>query len=563
MRLNRLVISGIYKNIQAGVLVFSNNNYTALVGANGSGKSNWIEAIAEVMIHLLDGITPEFDYRLILDNNKEVRYKNGELKYYQNHVEIDKNAIDMPQRLIACYSGEDPRLWDKILIKSYSKYFSNASITRMEPPKVIYLNRFHWGIALITLLCSDKEEVKTFIKQLWGDEVPLSNIKVIIKLDEDATGYKDPVFVKLLDQIKGEPDLYMSHIASFDINMTGRPNNEICCRLYYLLYALSMPVPDEKKGIHMKKAISSIELETDAGLSLTNLSEGHKKRILMMLMTKILGDEHTVYLIDEPDAHVDVGAKKDVLEVIEHAEGHAILTTHSPLMTKKMQPDSIQTVNDGFVSSDEWSKILNNLSDNQMANVENFLFTFNRKVIITEGKDDINFIRRAVEVLSLRHPHLKKMNGVASFGQNGTGGTKFFCENNLLPVINFFEKVVFLFDNDQSGREGYNALEAFINKHHLRTKVSGVLYWDDCSQAMTHDFMIEDFFPASCYQGMGDVPNYNFTGYPPYYEMKKMNEAASHIKGYIERNYNKPAFDEHVYVKFLPLLEKMIQELGL
>lgn len=52
MKLNRLVISGTYKNIQAGVLVFSNNNYTALVGANGSGKSNWIEAIAWVMTHL-------------------------------------------------------------------------------------------------------------------------------------------------------------------------------------------------------------------------------------------------------------------------------------------------------------------------------------------------------------------------------------------------------------------------------------------------------------------------------------------------------------------------------
>lgn len=52
MKLNRLVISGTYKNIQAGVLMFSNNNYTALVEAIGSGKSNWIEAIAWVMTHL-------------------------------------------------------------------------------------------------------------------------------------------------------------------------------------------------------------------------------------------------------------------------------------------------------------------------------------------------------------------------------------------------------------------------------------------------------------------------------------------------------------------------------
>ena len=43
MRINRLSIFGKYKNIQTGVLVLSDNNYTALVGANGSGKSKGTE----------------------------------------------------------------------------------------------------------------------------------------------------------------------------------------------------------------------------------------------------------------------------------------------------------------------------------------------------------------------------------------------------------------------------------------------------------------------------------------------------------------------------------------
>lgn len=564
MRINRLSIFGKYKNIQAGVLVLSDNNYTALVGANGSGKSNWIEIIASIMQHLLDNIAPDFGYRLIMDGEKEVRYKDEVLSYLQGNDGISRDDIDLPRRLVVCYSGEDLRLWDNILMKSYSQYFRSASIAQMVEPKCLYLNRYHWAIALITLLCSNNQDVQTFVEKLWGRNIQLNQIKVKIDLDPTATGYTDPVLVKLLDQIRGEETLYMSHVASFDINMAGRSNLETCRRLYYLLYALSMPVPNAEKGIGMKKKITKIELVTDDGLSLTSMSEGHKKRILIMLMTKILGDDHTVYLIDEPDAHVDVGAKKDILDLIEQAEGQVVLTTHSPLMTRNMQPESVQTVDDGFVANEEWSKILKHLSANQVANVENFLFTFNRKVIITEGKDDINFIRQAIKRLSPAHPDLNKLNNVASFGQNGTGGTKFFVENNLLPVIEYFEKVVFLFDNDESGRTGYDELNRLIRKNRpLAGKVSGILYADDYTRELGHDFIIEDFFPASCYQGKEEVPNYNFVGYPPYYEIKKMSNAASQIKGYIERHYRDEDFDANVYAKFLPLLNKLIQELGL
>ena len=520
--------------------------------------------MASILVHLLDDIAPDFGYRFIMDGEKEVSYKDGVLKYLYEGNEINKNDIDLPQRLIACYSGEDSRLWDNILIKSYSKYFRNSSITKMEEPKCLYLNRYHWAIALIALLCSEDQTVKEFVKELWGKDIPLNQIRVKISIDDYVQGYKDPVFKKLLGQIRSEENLYMSHIASFDINMAGQSNLDSCRRMYYLLYALSMPVPNERKGIGMQKAITDIKISTDDGLSLSSMSEGHKKRILIMLMTRILGDDHTVYLIDEPDAHVDVGAKKSILELIEGATGQTIITTHSPLMTSNMNPDSVQTVDDGFVRSDEWKKILNHLSADQVANVENFLFTFNRKVIITEGKDDINYIRQAIKVLAPAHPNLNKLNKVASFGQGGTGNTKFFVENNLLPVINFFEKVVFLFDNDDAGRKGYEELKTQINKNRaLAGKVSGILYADDYTREMTHDFLVEDFFPSSCYQGKEDVPNYTFTGYPPYYEMMKMNNAASQIKGYIERHYKKSDFDNKVYSKFLPLLNKIITDLGL
>ena len=52
MKLTNLFVQK-YKNIQAGQLVFPKCGYTALVGENGSGKSNWVEAVAAVIQHLL------------------------------------------------------------------------------------------------------------------------------------------------------------------------------------------------------------------------------------------------------------------------------------------------------------------------------------------------------------------------------------------------------------------------------------------------------------------------------------------------------------------------------
>ena len=46
-------------------------------------------------------------------------------------------------------------------------------------------------------------------------------------------------------------------------------------------------------------------------------------------ITQILGDENSLVLLDEPDAHTHIARKKDLLDAIETFEGQTILTTHS------------------------------------------------------------------------------------------------------------------------------------------------------------------------------------------------------------------------------------------
>lgn len=565
MKLNSLYINE-YKNIQQGVLFFSEEGYTALVGENGSGKSNWVEAVAAVCCHLLEGQEPEFHYALKLDEEKQVEYKGGEIVYKDGANVITKEEIDLPQRLIVSYSGEDHRLWEKYLLKSYAKYFGNSQMNSVDEPAVLYVNRYHWAIALITLMCSEQKEVKEFVKGLWceTEEIELRDISVVVDIDDGAKGYKDENAAQLLDTLK-QPDLSMRAIKTTNVGIEGDDDVAKCRRLYYLLYALSMPVENKDLDIKMRKAVKSIEIRNDKGLRLTNLSEGHKKRILMMLMTRILGDENTIYLLDEPDAHVDVTAKKSILDLVSTARGYALMTTHSPIMTSMMKPEAVETVIDGHASKQKWSDIVGNLADNRITAIDNFLFSFKKKVFITEGKSDIQYILQAVERLKDSNPNVKNLLKAASFCLNGAGGVDFFLEHSLLPIAEYYDKMLFLFDNDQAGKDAQKKLNEFLDSNKkLKTKIDSRLYANIYTRPINHDFLVEDYFPATCYKGKDEnIPDFNITGFPKYNEIKKMGSAEAAIKKYIADHYMEAEFDSKAYEGFLPLIEEIIKVLEL
>lgn len=561
MKVKRITLLSEYKNIQiGGTLDFSTQNYTTLVGANGSGKSNWIEVMASVMLHLLENRDPGFAYRFHLDEHTEVKWQGGNKVCTVDGNVVDFNTLDLPKKLIACYSGEDQRLWNNILMDSYARYFSATSISHVEEPAAIYVNRYQWAIAFIVLMCSQNPEVQAFVNELWNGTIPLEQIQVKIDLD-DVPGYDDPDTQKILDQIKYYDQLSMKEVQSFDVGVDLSDNVAFCKRLYYLLYALSMPVVNSKRGIQIQKAIKEIKIETSNNLSLTGLSEGHKKRILIMLMTHIIGDNDTFYLLDEPDAHVDVAAKSKILGLIEKAPGHVLMTTHSPLMTRNMKPDSVQTVKEGNVNKEEWKTVIEHLADNQFASVDNFLFTLKRRVVISEGKTDVYYIREAVRKLKGDYPELEKLTDVAFFSMGGTGETEYFLENSLEPVMSYLDKVVILFDKDGAGESGYTETLTFRSKGY-EDKIEVFKYARQYPDPEPNeDFFVEDYFSPTSYVGKPNIVGFNLNGQPPYHAMKKMAHQSSTIKKYLGNNYQQ--IDKADYVGFLLLLREIINKLGL
>ena len=169
-QLYSLNIESKYKNLSNFHLDLSEtNNYCCIIGLNGSGKSNVLEAISAIFYSLYHIATlPNGIKKYPSDFRYTISYiLNGE--YYEIHEGLlydgRKLTLDMlPKNIITSYSGEDRRLWEKYYRPIYDKHCSKiTAIQGFTPPFMLYLDRQEWEIALLTLLYSEDVDVKHFV----------------------------------------------------------------------------------------------------------------------------------------------------------------------------------------------------------------------------------------------------------------------------------------------------------------------------------------------------------------------------------------------------------------
>lgn len=543
-----------FKNIQLKTLEFADGNYTTLVGLNGSGKSNWIEAVANVFSHLYGDKKFEFDFSLLYELDGETY----EIHKLDEDVEVPSDVV-FPDRVIACYSGEDTRLWTMSFAHAYDKFFDDLLKGGNYEPEMLYLNKSSWDIALVTLLCSEDIEVKNFISLIFGVDgnMDLRKFKVKIKLNnKNIETFKDTrVKNLLLDPFLEREEYDMTAFSTWDIDDTGN-NKKKCQSLYFMLYSALMP--DALGSTRAKKAIETISISYD-GMDAASLSEGNKKQILIELATKILGTTNTLYLYDEPDAHSHISAKGDICKLIENAEGYSLISTHSPSFIAKMKPECIRPISNGEPNNKaaDLLKIVSEISSGEISYIDGALITSKRKILVVEGVYDLNYINRAKFKLSSDYDKLST--DVFSISVNGAQATKDFYGKVVRPLLTNLDRVIFLFDNDDAGRKNKDKLEEKITKDGANDKVKLLVYTNDYSKEPQHDFYIEDYFPIDSWKGYNNLES-KIKAHE-YYNFKKAKDVAGSIKGAIESHYKE--FEKQEYWEnFRPLLDELKKQFG-
>lgn len=349
LKLKSLYISN-FKNLKDFNMDFSNNNLTMLIGNNGSGKSNILEAISSIFCEIFVESKQSFAFKLVYEMKQKTiliqkQSPRTKVKYFVDNIENEKitliNNDLLPKKIISMYSGDEVRLWNDYYKKSYKMWLRNINSGKSND--MIYVDKNYWNIALFSLMLSDNNEDKEYLK----DELGISSFeKVIFKFDvSKIANSKDARLTKFIEKVN----------ENYHYQITMSLNESVIED--YKCHWSSKEIFDILNNACMAKnnrLITSIEMffnfnNEAKNLTIEDLSEGQNKKLLLKSIFDFIAFENTILLLDEPDAHLHEIAKNSLYDYLnEYSSEHyrqIIMTTHSAMLTHLAENESIKMLN--------------------------------------------------------------------------------------------------------------------------------------------------------------------------------------------------------------------------
>lgn len=462
-----------FKNIKEQTFdLSSHNGLTLLIGNNGCGKSNILECISSIFCNLYQGresFETDFtiNYKMYDGSIANIEYKNKKLLQWLTIPAKGTTGTPLyPKRIIAIYSGEEQRMWSKYYSPFYSSYIKSINRQAQDGtlPQMLYLNKLMWNIALLSLLCSEAEDNQSFVRDFLGI-TEVNKIEFTIQHDNDAE-YKDSSVLNLVGKL-AEASHYtlegFKQIVDYiDIST-----------LFIYLYIASASY---KKNSLLK----NIVITFNGGLTIKDLSEGQKKLMLVKAALEFAGTEDTLYLLDEPDAHIHIGNKIRLLDIIQQYTNnrHVILTTHSPSMAASVDIKhilSLGTDSNGFMvcADKDKCKLIADLTNNLWnLDQQNAFITSNKPItVLVEGQTDKTHIEEAYKRLQSRYPDLD----FDVFSMNSSEHIREVLIGLSCSEIKWNKKFIGIFDNDKAGK---NDISNGFEKDDNNEKIKHVKYKD-------------------------------------------------------------------------------------
>jgi predicted ATPase len=346
----------------------------ALIGQNGTGKSNLIEALITIFRDLdLDRPQAPFDYELEYSiRGHSVRIQADAARQKLPFVWVDgrqesqgflvKHAREyLPSHVFAYYSGKNERI--ETLFRPHQDRYKqllqqdNDDLVR----RLFYCRGGHSQLVLLACLLSDDPVFKKLLDNLNIESVE-SALFVLKKpyaardLDEQDIALGDPRFwyrrgtvvngfLDKLWQVAWAPVQETRLVA---IDFRRRPEKQ---ELLYLF------VPDQhklKELGELEEVRITVKKRTGHGgdVEFKQLSEGELQMLTVLGLMRITREDHCLFLLDEPDTHLNPIWKLRYFDDIENVlspregalvqgESQILITTHDPMMVGSLKREQV------------------------------------------------------------------------------------------------------------------------------------------------------------------------------------------------------------------------------
>ncbi len=464
MRIKEIKIANkAFKNLDIS-LENNTSGVMAFIGNNGSGKSNLLEAISAIFKHLYDKKEKDIPFNFSLTytisgkDAVEITKKGSSVTTEINGQAKSDPYSYLPKQIVAIYSGEEDRLWQKYYLPTYQEYIAKIGTeTYNNMPKMLYINKFYWHISLLCLLLNQfNNSEDTFCSKILGVE-KTNSIKFSFN-KANYKSYKDSIVKQFINKIDKKQEYTLKELKTI-IEQEGYTLIDV-----YKFFYIAFTSADQKilQDIVIKYNSENLEIE--------DFSEGEKKMILIKAALEFAAQEDSVFILDEPDAHIHLSNKVQIRKVFEEYEQNrqVIITTHSPTLTDCLDNESIYMLDRGKLISTEKQKVLESISGEFWNRFQQNTFISSKSpiILLVEGKLDKIHINNAYRALKEEYPNLN---------------FDIFCLNSETKIQPFLSGLyesdfetdklyIGVYDNDEAGHKSYKSFDEISQKSYKKLK---------------------------------------------------------------------------------------------
>lgn len=354
MRLRSVWISQ-YKNLRNFTLNFDGDGFIDIfVGKNGSGKSNFLEALIEIFDHIFafdpDAVGPGFDYSIgfeIAEAVTRIEWREGQLTINDDTGRRTLGTTPLPDNVLVYYSGQNDNV-TALVARYEDRYRRNlrrADATMI--PRFVGIGPACKKLLIVVLmLLPEASLARQYLCQKLGILNNSRTVRIVLKRPGFAgTGEFDPfedkqlfwgatgVVRSFLDQLVAcmsgaftpgtlydrEDDRYILE-CNLDVfqEAYGDLTSETIFRSFDALRIVGM-----LDDIGIRVALDGLEVS-----DLSHFSDGQFQSVYLFAVSELFKHRNCLTLLDEPDAFLHPEWQFDFLEQISDISADAARTNH-------------------------------------------------------------------------------------------------------------------------------------------------------------------------------------------------------------------------------------------
>ncbi|WP_448612316.1 AAA family ATPase [Geodermatophilus sp. URMC 60] len=396
-----------YRNLVDFYIDFDETQFaTVLIGENGTGKSNLFEAIVQIFGGLDLAEKPKFDYEIVYrcrGRRVHVTGEKGQRQRINVGPEGDEKLLTwagferrkeelLPRYVFAYYSGPSERLQSYFLQHQRRFYDLLINDTSGEPPpirRLFYCLPEHSRWVLLAYFLR-QEEPAPFLKELFGIDGFDSALLVLRKptwaykwtakrppvaaiaaLGDDRFWWSRGVVKTFLQRLW---DLALAPISVSETHRQDYRSRDVQEERLYLfipnvaaLQQLNAAYHDEAalfaalESTEISDLVRDVRVRVRRGersIAFSALSEGERQLLTVIGLMQFTRHEESLFLLDEPDTHLNPKWKLRYLRELTRQSGLAveggeedewldrtsqmILATHDPLTIAGLVSSQVQ-----------------------------------------------------------------------------------------------------------------------------------------------------------------------------------------------------------------------------